>query len=877
MESSGASSSQNASKILKADMHNTCSMQDIFADFTKDDSDSDARSGEKTEHTVYFMHDCDDFSGGSCSSWKTTKDTYSYTTLDDMSTQPYGECEEGKQDRGDEESEALCSDRDSLSRAGSERNIQATFGVSPNSISSEQGSHVNHFSVSGLLPATISRAALPPKLNVSLTLSGSGTLNNLPSKPPAEERMSMSRNECDRSLTRLSQSPPKSNSRWFSQIDASMASETYEAQGRASVDMDRVYDRNNGELPTSFCSDEKGHCTISMMHMGSMLQGYTHSNAARHNEGSVTSDSCGFWTEDDEKSKEKMPSQALASKKNGTLPSFLRYSDAGSQCILSEESKSACDGAKQSDEQLRMSADGSYHGPGDDRSNSTDDLLRSSSSVLTGPCGPGNPPDDVFLSGKEMPPNVAVRVLRGDFDNRDASLDSRFLDDNTHNTIWSTSKEAQRPLRQIPTSSRHVVNAGCATDRQGTRAAVAGVSRTLSGRLVEEPVRRQPSSNGSLGVCRVSSFSHPRESFLVARSLSCSQANSLPSVPSQQTLVSAWQLLRFREQDDAPLTNIEHVARKGASKKRSKDKKKKSKKHGKHRRPCHSAECGHVGVDSRNIVGKGEDVNRDDGFNDDAAGMCKERNTMRVPAGLPGMSAAGNAPGVPLTDATLYRPSTPPGSIGATETQGGPQSDVTTNGQPMDRHQGRPRGLSMGGSPTEKNAPPSAENAKIGVLHSRTPLRTVCVTPSIPTALQAHNSSAEKSTGSAVNARVPHTPSTGLVHAVGDGRVNAAPKPKRFETFEEPPVVSPSATVRRVTVCSKKSKTSMDRVDECNTRSDSDGGAQRFRSAPCTQVLPSVSSPNWGLPTSRSNGLASQKDEPPLQSGTRAPEGLPPL
>ncbi|CAJ1992307.1 hypothetical protein conserved [Leishmania donovani] len=914
MERGGAGSAQNASQLLKKEARNAWRTQDTFVDFDTDNSDSDAQSGEETDPIGACMGDGSASSGSYYASFYASKGDDSDTTLDGTPSPSYGEYEESNEEVDEaEEGEGIVGNEasrisgNSFSSTDPGRNLSVMFDVSRNSVFPEQRSSVKGSPVSALPPAMISGApsshrahvallvtglsdtprrahgsaasmmppyttttALNPKMSVSLVLSPSGTLSNGTSAPPADPPADLSKHESGNAGTRHPHSSEQNNSMMLSQMYFSFGSEAHQAEARSPLCNDHGCDRSNHELPTLAWGDEKRRRKVSMMQMEAMLPLHGHANRVSHNEDSVVGSISGFWPSNDEKSEDNMSTRPLMSKMDSTFPSFLRYADARSPCNIPEETRNASCGTKQADKQLTTSADGRHEGRNEHSSNSTGHLPRRFLFFHAHTGHGGSSPGEAFLSGKALSPNAIVRVLRGDFDSRDISLDSRFLDTDPHHKSGSTIMEVKGPSRQPPASSRHALTADGAADRHGASTATAGDSETSSGRRVEEPVRRRPSGDAILSICRGASFGHTRESFSVTRPLSSGQVHSLDPVPSQQTLIGVWRLLSFREQGDTPLTSVEHVPHKRKSKKKRSKDKKRSKEHKKQRRPRPTAECGRVGIDSGRSENARDDANKDDGAHVNAARMCKERDTIRLPARLSGVSAAGDAPAECHTGVTCYRPSSPPGSGEAAEKQGGLRSSVEANCHPLRRQQAALQDLSMG-------APPTADNLKIRALSSRTAVRTVFVTPDTLTAPPSRNSSAEKVSDAAANACVPQPSGAGVVRAVDSASVDAAQKPDRFEKVEEPPVESPSATVRRVTVRSGNSKVLMNHVRGCSTSSDSDGGARRLRGAPAAQVRLSVSPPNGRLPIRSYDGLAAHNGEGSLRFPTRPQEGLPPL
>ncbi|CAG9581001.1 hypothetical protein LMJF_33_3020 [Leishmania major strain Friedlin] len=921
MERDGASTAQDESQLLKEEARNAWCTQDAFVDFDTDSSDSDAQSGGKTDPTSAFMDDGSASSDSCYASFYTSKGDDSDTSLDDTPSPSYGEYEESNEydDEAEEDEGLVGSDAsringNSFSSTDPGRNISVMFGVSRSSVSPEQRSSIKGSSVSALPPFTISGApsshgthvallvtgvsdrprrargsaasmmmppyttttVLNPSMSVSLVLSAFGTFSNGTSAPPADLPVDLRKHESGNAGTRHPQSLERNNSMMFSQMYFT-GSEAHQAEARSPLYNDHGCDRSNQELPTLAWGDEKRRQMASMMQMETMLPLHAHANRVSHNEDSVDGGIYGFWPSDDKKSEDAMSTRPLVSKMNSTLPSFLRYADARSPCTIAGETRAASCGTKQGDKQLKTCAGGRQEGRNDHSSNSTGRLPRGSSLLHAHTRNGGSSPGEAFLSDKALSPNAIIGVLRGDFDNRDISLDSRFLDTDPHHKSGSTSMEAKGHSRQPPASSRHAVTADGTVDRHGASTATVGDSETSSGHRVEEPVRRRRSGDAILSICRTASFGHPRESFSVTRSLSSGQAHSLGPVPSQQTLIGVWRLLSFREQGDTPLTNVEHVPQKRTSKKKHSKDKKRSKKHEKHRRPRHTAEGGHVGIDTGRSVDARDDANRDDGAHVSAAPMCKESDTMRSPARLSGVSAAGGAPAECHTGVTCCCPSSPPGLGWAAGKQGSLRSSMEANGQPLRRHQAVLQDLSMGAPPARKGTPPTAGNLKIRLLPSRVPVRTVFDAPDTLTAPHSHNSSAEKVDDAAANAHVPQPSGADVARAVGSASVDAAQKPDRFEKFEEPSVESPTATVRRLTVRSGSSKALMNHVRGCNTSSDSDGSAQRLLAAPATQVRLSVSPPNGRLRIHSYDGLAAHNGERSLRSLTRPQEGLPPL
>ncbi|CBZ30111.1 hypothetical protein, unknown function [Leishmania mexicana MHOM/GT/2001/U1103] len=920
MKKCGASSAQNASQLLEEEVHNACRPPDTFVDL--DGSDSDAQSGEKTDPTSAFMNDGSDSSGSCYASFYTSKGDDTDTTLDDTPLPSYGGYEESNEESEEaEEGEAIigngasCINRNSFSSTDTRRNLSVMFDISRNSVSPEQRSNIKGSSMSALpsvmisgapssrrkdaallltgasdksrrtrgiavsmtMPPNTTTTALNPNMSVSFVLSGSGTFSSGTPAPPTDPPVDLNKHESGIADTRHPQSSEQNHSMTFSQMCFSCGSEAHKAEARGPLYDDHGYDGSNRELPTLAWGDGKRHWTVSMMQMETMLPRHTHSNRVSRNKDSVAGDTFGFWSSDDEKSEDAISAQPSISKMDITFPSLLRYSYARSPGTISGETRSASSGTKHGDKQLKMPTDESHEGRRDRSSNFTGHLPRSSLFFHAHTRNGGSPPREAVLSGKALSPNAIVRVLRGSFDNRDVSLDSRFLDIDPHHRGGSTSMEAKGPSRQLPASSRHAVAADGAVDRHVASTARASDSETSSGRRVEGSVRRRLSGSAIRSISRGTSFRHPRESFSVDRSLSSGQVHSLGHVPSKQALVGVWRLLSFREQDGTPLTNVEHVPHKQTSKKKRSKDKKRHKRHGKQHRPHHAAEGGHVGINAERSEDVGDDANKGDGANINAARMCKERDAMRSPARLADVNAADDALAECPTGVTCYRPSSPSGSGRTAEKQGGLQGSVEANGQPLDRQQAALQGPSMGASPTRKGAHPAADNLKIRVLPSRTPPRTVFATPDILTAPQSHNASAEKLADAATNAHVAQHLGAGVVHAVESASVDAAQKPDRFENFEEPPIESPSATVRRVTVHSGNSKLLTNHVRGCNTSSDSDGGARRLRAAPSTQVRLSVLPPKGRLPIRLYDDLAAPNGEASLRSPTRPLEGLPPL
>nr|CCM18759.1 hypothetical protein, unknown function [Leishmania guyanensis] len=897
------SSPPNISQLLMSELFYAWRTQDTQDDSDVENSDSDATSSE----TSYDTSDLT--SGGSGSSDSRCTSSYSASNTDDSDTTSHDrsstwyEEDEGSDQEDDETEEAEMMVGNEAPRINGNLNsnrramgnLNVIFSVSRNTISPEQrggiivassvstlpsftvaGASSSHFSflltdtrekkmqgasgsVASMVPPAYTTTTLNPKLSMPYVFSTSDTFSNWLFTPLEDQPNDLGKDKSGKTGARRPQSAVPHNSGVISQMYFSN---------------DHGCHTSDQKLSTLPLGDEKRLQTASVMHIEAKVQNHTPSNRIHRNEDSVIGHISSVWSNDDGKSESAMLKRASVSNVHDSFPSFMAYFPTRPPRMAPEEMLRASSAGKRGETLHKTSADGGPVNNRDYSSSSPGKLPHCSSFSRADTSSGGSPAGEVFCTVRALSPNAIVRVLRGDFDNRDISLDSRLFDADHHQKVESSRMEAKGPFRQRSASSGYAVTAGGVPDRHGTSTTAAGNGRTSSSHRVDASGRRRASDNLILSVLRGAPAGCPCESFSVTRSFSSGQVQSPAPVPSQQMFAGGWRLLSFREQDDTLFTNIEHVPHNGKSKK--KHKKYTSKRRNKHRKSRHA-----VGDDREgNGAGKDEqaryDVRKNENALDGAARMCQGRNSGYSPTGVAGVTGAGAAPTEYPTGVTYSGPSYPLGSAGGTQDQGSACSRVEVNAQPCGRQRAVRQDLVRRTQPLRVGTSPAAADPQIRMPPSRAPVRTVTGTPPTHSVWQSQISTTAKVGTPVMNTRVPLLSAVGALDAVNEVGGERGQRLDRFERLKDPPVASPSATGRRVTVRSGKSKV-MSSGRKCSGISDAGSGVRRLRPASATRVLPSLSLPNRRIPVCLYGGMAACNGEPSRELPTRQGEGLPPL
>ncbi|KAK7202123.1 hypothetical protein NESM_000281400 [Novymonas esmeraldas] len=747
---------------------------------------------------------------------------------------------------------------------------------------------------------------LNPETSMPFVFSASGTFSNWPLAPADDAAPDAGQSGVNGAATHRPQSAVPNSSMMFSQMCVSVGAEHQHplppiANGTAAHSSGR-------DIPVSPLSAAKMYRVASMLEMETMLlqrraQARRERERERNAEDSVAGNFSSVWSTGggDERSVRGLSRRgSAANKMEGTYPSFMTYLYANGTSGAAPPSRKPSAQGRLGEASLRHPVPARSRSDSSGSDSDSDSGGRSSavngsfvSRTAHGDSSffhlhdagvPGTPRAGLSRIGSNMSPNTNVRVLRGNFDHRDVSLDSGVLTVDHRRRSGSASGGGNKSSARAPASSSSAAAAGGATGTSGGGGGGSTRRSETSGRL-------RSSGNTIINIIRSVATGNPRESFSVTRSLSSGQVHGIAPAPSQQTLLGGWRLLSFREQDDTPLTNVEHVPHNKSKKKKrksSKDKKKKSKRHDREHKSRGDDDVDDRGDRDHDRGGAAEppqlqqavaDTHDDDGAHGDAARMCFDRDTVQSPAQVTAVaspvtaSPARPSSAVAATRSPQKTPTAEPTVVA--EQRGDVRSSDETNGQSLARQRSAQRELGMQPQPPRPRPTPTAATAQMRLRVAKTPTRTSSVTGSTRSAPLSRNSSADRAVNPAANPRIPP-----LAEACG-GVAKGGVKPDRFEKFKEPPVASPSATVRRVTVRTGKPKSLGSGVRKPGSggaaATAADNNARRLRPASAARVRPTVSPSNGRLPNGLYGGIASRNNETLRRSPTRPPERLPPL
>ncbi|KAG5469234.1 hypothetical protein LSCM4_02632 [Leishmania orientalis] len=652
----------------------------------------------------------------------------------------------------------------------------------------------------------------------------------------------------------------------FSQLNLSLVPERHRAEELTPSSDGFGFHRSGDVLRTPSVGDN-AHWTVRPMQKETVQQRRAHSDRASRDAVLAAGGLSGLWSSNDENSEDAMSRRQSDSKMNSTFPSFTAYFYARSKSTMGGETRRPSSGAKLVEAPRKTSVDESSTGRKGKRSASTKGLPQCFSFFGADAGDGGSLSGNALRVGRTSAPNAFVRVLRGDFDNGDVSLDSRLLvSDHSHKAVL-TSVELKGPRRPQPVSSGHTVASDGAANGCRANVETAGINRASSDRRVDGSVRHRPSGNANLSIFGGAFSGNMRGSFSVTRSSSSGPVQGLVSVTSQQTLLGGWRLLSFRDRDDTPLTSVEHVAHSGKSKKRHK-KDKKGRRHKKHCTSRHAAENGHEGNGARSGEPATHKVLKDEDCHGNAARMPQERDRTQSQAEANGVTAAGE---------THFSTSSPGGFPGVSQERCGVRSRGDANRQLLERQRAALHNHILQPQPPETGLVPDSAGKQMRILLSRTPVHTVSVTSDTRFAGQSPHASAEKSGRPAANTHVPQRSGAGAVHAARGANDGVARNLVRSEEVNGPRKASPSATARGVTVLSGMSRVSMPDGFTCTASGSVDGGVRRLRVASPLQGRQSILPPNGRLPVCVYGGVGACDGQPTRHSPASPPEGLPPL
>ncbi|KAG5469588.1 hypothetical protein LSCM1_02814 [Leishmania martiniquensis] len=715
--------------------------------------------------------------------------------------------------------------------------------------------------------------AVGQKMSPQLALSASHVFNSWPSASPEDQPIDPGTQESVTARARRSQSPKLHNSVMFSQLNLCVAPEGCDAGVLAPQSSGHNARRSGGDRRPPSTADNVPSAVGAMQRE---MPQPRHARLSRTSgsEDSSAGDFYGVWSIDDEKVEDVLSRRPSGSNRDRMFPSFMTYFYARTRGTMREEARKPSVSAQPSETPCKAAAEEGVIGSRRNSVDSSNALPRRSSFFGAGARIGGGVNGNVFRTGTTSFSTAMVRVLHGDFDQRDASLDSRLLDSDHLPKPGLTSKEHKGLRRPRPASSGRTVAPGSAANGHAAGMETVGRSRASSGRPVDGSVRHRPSGNAILSIFGGVSSGNVRGSFSVTRSLSSDQVHGLVPVPSQQTLVRGWRLLSFREQDDTPLSNVEHVPHNGKPKKKRR-KGKKVRSHEKRGRPRPAAEKGHEGNGAGSGAPTGRDALKERDPRGSAARMGQERNATRSSAEVGGPTAAGAAPAERPAEGTRGWPSCPGGYAGASPEGGGARSRVEASCQLLGRQQAALHNHILQPQSPRRGVIPTTAGKQMRILPFRTPILTVPVNCGTRSARQSPHSAA-KSASAAGSAHVPQLSTAGVQYAERKANGGSTGSPDRFEKFKEPPSASPSATVRRVTVRSGKPKVWVPNGLKGAPRSSGSGDERRLGLAPPTQGRRTVSPPKGRLPTSTHGDISAREGEPPLHFSPPR-EGLPPL
>ncbi|KAG5493735.1 hypothetical protein JIQ42_02110 [Leishmania sp. Namibia] len=720
---------------------------------------------------------------------------------------------------------------------------------------------------SGMVPQACTFTALNQKLGgTHFVFSASDSFSNGWSALSEDRPIDLGKQASGKAGARRSKSLELQKSIVFSQLNLSLVPERHRAEELTSSSDGFDFHRSGGMLRTPSMGDN-AHWKVRPMQKETVQQRRAHSDRASRDAVLAAGGLSGLWSSNDENSEDAMSRWQSDSKMDSTFPSFTAYFYARSRSTMGGETRRPSSGAKLVEAPRKTSADEGLTGRRGKSSDSTKGLPKCFSFFGADAGDGGSLSGNVFRAGTTSSPNAFVRVLRGDFDNGDVSLDSRLLVADRRHKAVLTSVELKGPRRPQPVSSGHTVSSGGAANGCGANVETAGINRASSDRRVDGPVRRRPSGNANLSIFGGASCGNMRGSFSVTRSLSSGPVQGLASVPSQQTLLGGWRLLSFRERDDTPLTSIEHVAHNRKSKKKHR-KDKKGRRHKKHCTSRHAAENGHKGHGARSGEPATHKVLKDEDRHGNAAQMPQERDTTHSQAEANGVTAAGE---------THFSTSFPGGFPGVSQERCGVRSRGDANRHLLERQRAALHNHILQPQPPETGVVPDSAGKQMRILLSRTPVHTVSVISDTRFAGQLPHASAEKSGSPAANTHMPQRSGAGAVHAVRRANDGVTRNLGRSEEVDGPRTASPSATARGVTVLSGMSRVSMPDGFTCTASSSVDGDVRRPRLASPLRGRQPILPPNGRLPVCVYGGVGACDGQPPRHSPASLPEGLPPL
>ena len=531
-------------------------------------------------------------------------------------------------------------------------------------------------------------------------------------------------------------------------------------------------------------------------------------------------------------------------------------------------------------------------------------------------------------------PGLNVRVLRGNFKDGDASLDSRELaraGKKFGAGTAATAGAATAPSCAVVSAPGkvHALHSGASTNSpagitsdsdsaNGTSGYHQGANTTnnnnnnqaAAAATAAETMRRRPSGNTFINFFRGSS-AHPGRSSTSMTMGSGGGATQAPGM-SQQTVVGGWRLLSFRVTDDTPLTNTENVPHDKTKKKKSK-KAKKSKKEKKKKKK--------KGGKSHKEAEQAEEEEAHQAEEEEARQAEEEEARQAEEQGVHGDVARDVANATMHNDSPDEQPASP--REDCQSTQQAKQDEKTGEGKARDDASGSGSGSAVAhgekaaqGSPATAEAatPPEVKpeawpivpsslppvtkttttTAQNKMLAARLPLRHASLTsaarttsPMRPTfsdaaevhrhahQLQQHNDAKPGGDSGRDRASTFNSPVSGPTATAAGRTVAISKKPlERIDKFKEAPMTSPSATVRRTTVrVARKPKVLVNasRRVNLNAIETTTTGVRRFRSNAGTR-LRGVMPPSNTRTASVSRGSNAAVPEPSLPS-----ERLPPL
>lgn len=539
--------------------------------------------------------------------------------------------------------------------------------------------------------------------------------------------------------------------------------------------------------------------------------------------------------------------------------------------------------------------------------------------------GEESPPQRTLLpSGSGFATGLNMRVLRGDFRDEDASLDSRELARAAKRASGANNAPASAGGATTATAATSSSGAAAGASPGGTVAqakvlsgasthSTAGItpdsdnSNVPSGRsaggtalpavAATEAMRRRSSGTTFINFFRGAPAVPGRST--TSMTLSSGWGATQAPNASQQTVVGGWRLLSFRETDDTPLTNTENVPHDKAKKKSKKGKKGKKgkKKSGKARRAEEAAE--------RAAEGEGgeEEERADHGdvarevanamMQNDLAPpqqQAQSSSPQQVQLQVPHPHSEGQRPGSAANAA-----SAPPAQRVSNASGSHANTTSSTAGVASGMDKNAAQGPLLASSPTAATEakdgrpraplPPASAPTQGRMRVARLPLRPTSVavgaartaSPSRPVSSAAAPGADGASGGAAPNAgnRSAHeSQPTSIPPSAGPTATAPPKKPaERFDKFKEPPLTSPSATVRRTTVRAAAGKPKV--IISPSRRVNLGGpettatGVRKFRPSAGPR-LKAVMPPSSARTAQNGHATAASKPTPP-------PERLPPL